>query len=225
MEVRITTIDEEFEKAQVKGFTRTRKGKTERVSPFERRGRWVGFGRRAFKTWKKDGTNYRKHPVTGRVQAFSWPSGWSNVTETKAEKEKHAGKLAKRSSREREARKLAREAGYVYSMGKLRHPVFPGSSERMSIGEVIDKFKTKPEKGEKISSSSIADKIIKEISSDRGLIKQLREGSRQDRNEAAFDEVSTRMGKYKLSEDWKFDHEDAVHRKVLSWINKLPKLE
>jgi len=38
MEVKITTIDEEFEKAQVKGFIRTRKGKMERVSPFERKG-------------------------------------------------------------------------------------------------------------------------------------------------------------------------------------------
>jgi len=36
MEVKISTIDEEFEKAQVKGFTRTRRGKMERVKPFSR---------------------------------------------------------------------------------------------------------------------------------------------------------------------------------------------
>ncbi len=36
--VSVSTIGEEFEKAQVKGFTRTRKGKLERVNPFERKG-------------------------------------------------------------------------------------------------------------------------------------------------------------------------------------------
>lgn len=37
-DMEISTIDEEFEKAQVKGFTRTKRGKLERVSPFERKG-------------------------------------------------------------------------------------------------------------------------------------------------------------------------------------------
>jgi len=36
--VKLSTIEEEFEKAQVKGFVRTRRGKLERVSPFERAG-------------------------------------------------------------------------------------------------------------------------------------------------------------------------------------------
>jgi len=36
--VKITTIDEEFKKSQVKGFVRTKKGKMERVSPFSRKG-------------------------------------------------------------------------------------------------------------------------------------------------------------------------------------------
>lgn len=34
----VTTIDEEFDKSRVKGFVRTRKGKMERVDPFERKG-------------------------------------------------------------------------------------------------------------------------------------------------------------------------------------------
>jgi len=34
----ISTIEEEFQKAQVKGYTRTRKGKLERVNPFSRQG-------------------------------------------------------------------------------------------------------------------------------------------------------------------------------------------
>ena len=34
----VTTIDEEFEKAQVKGFVRTRRGRMERVQPFQRKG-------------------------------------------------------------------------------------------------------------------------------------------------------------------------------------------
>jgi hypothetical protein len=34
----ITSIEEEFQKAQVKGFTRTVRGKIQRVNPFERKG-------------------------------------------------------------------------------------------------------------------------------------------------------------------------------------------
>jgi hypothetical protein len=45
MKAIITSIDEEFEKAQVKGFTRTKKGKLERVNPFSRKGDAKGRGR------------------------------------------------------------------------------------------------------------------------------------------------------------------------------------
>ncbi len=133
-EIYITTIDEEFEKAQVKGFSRTRKGKMERVNPFERKGE-------KRETWKKEGRSYRKNPKTGRVQVMTF-TGWKNTTETKTEKEGHAGKLAKRSGKERQARQLAHEAGYTYSMGRLKNKS-SGKIERMSIGEVIEKFSEK----------------------------------------------------------------------------------
>ena len=35
VKIRVVSIDEEFDKSRVKGFTRTRKGKMERVSPYE----------------------------------------------------------------------------------------------------------------------------------------------------------------------------------------------
>jgi len=86
----VVTIDEEFEKAQVKGFTRTRKGKMERVNPYGR----GGGGREGAHTWSTSTGAHRLHPKSGKEQSMGF-RGWYDTPYSKkglALKQKLEGK-------------------------------------------------------------------------------------------------------------------------------------
>jgi hypothetical protein len=68
----VVTIDEEFQKSQVKGFVRTKKGNLERVNPFERKGsqRLFTGGRSPEQTLKRELSRMAKIEKEGLPKVY-----------------------------------------------------------------------------------------------------------------------------------------------------------
>jgi hypothetical protein len=94
IKVEISTIDEEFEKAQVKGFIRTRHGKMERVNPYARQAtekQWAHEKmriRNAFgKNWGKNSPGSQKLVI--RIERITSPKKLANFADALEDENVH----------------------------------------------------------------------------------------------------------------------------------------